>query len=124
MLFVFLITSDTAKVRLEAIASTLSTFFWPIRLMFLMSVLADTAWPPCVHVESLSAREPPLSYFFGTPRNKVKVLAFTFCAVCFGLFSNKLFMTREEMATETFGSGTNSEAIVCSLLRSPGDIDT
>lgn len=123
MLFIFLVTTNTAKVRLEAIASALSAFFWPVRLMFFMSVLADTAWSPSVHVKTLSTRQPPLAYLFWATGNEVKYLAVTFCTICFGFLPNNFFMTREKMSTEAFGSGSNSKTVIFSLLRSPGDVD-
>ena len=93
MLLIFLVAANAAKVRLEAIASALCAFFWPVRLMFFMGVLTDTAWSPSIYVESLSTRQPPLAYLFWAAGNKVKDLAVTFCAIGFGLLPNNLFMT-------------------------------
>ena len=77
MFFVFLVTTNAAKVGIEAVACTLFASFWSVGLMFLMGMLADATWPPCVHIETLSSSEPPHSNFLWTTRNEVKHLAYT-----------------------------------------------
>ena len=80
MVFKLLIAPNTAEVRLEVEAAALA-LVGSDRRVFLMRVLTNTAGTPRVHIETLSARQVPLSKLLGPPRNKPEGLALAGLAI-------------------------------------------
>ena len=83
MCFELPITRNTAEIRLKIMAAACCALMRTDRAMLFVSVLADTASPPSIDIESLASRQMSLTDFLGPSRNETECLAITSGAIIF-----------------------------------------
>ena len=124
MCFKLLVTSKAAEVRYELKTSTFLAFSRPIRLVFLMGVLALAASSPCIHIKTLSSDKPPLAHLLGSPRYEPESFTIALLArrIEF-LLGHVGIMSAVQVPTEAFRLRTDSKAIISGRITSPSDVD-
>ena len=101
MVLVLLVAVQTTEVALEAETPARTALEGRIRSVLFMRVFARAGCPPCVNVETLPPRQPPLPQLLGSSRNERELLAGALLTASLLLFALDLqVMVCKQMPTK------------------------